>query len=318
MQHDDQHTIVTACDSNYFWGAYLLALSVRRAGSLVPIHVLHPNLTPEQIAMLDRLERVRCIPTETPYAMLQKPEALLSANTPWVTWLDCDTLWRGNLEACLGGDQPGIQIRIRSARENAGQFPGVAPHADDSPGAIPGPVLERWRNDVKGIDAPRLRHMAVTNALALHRDFRWLATEWHALMLRISTNPRLLVDRTNLAYRITDEAALTALLAFSETEVPVLPYLLDQDKSRILIHFEGRPKPWQGWQKRYFHHFDTIQELIRWAREQGYDLPPIPDSMVEENRSTYRLRAHIDAIKKAMRVRAGRIVRRMIPVRGRI
>jgi len=298
-----ENTIVTACDANYFWGAFLLCLSIRRTGSMAPVHVLHPDLLPAQVDMLEQLQQVRCIATQTPFAMLQKPEALLSADTTWVTWLDCDTIWQGDLSGLIGGPQPGIQIRVRGPEENAIQFTESTQEPENAVGCVPRSVMSQWREDVGELDFPRLQRMVVSNVIALHRDFHWLPQRWHDLMQRVSKNPALLVDKTNPAYRITDEAALTALLAYCNTEVPVLPYRLDEADNRKIIHFEGRPKPWQGWQQRYLHHYDTVTDIIAWGEEQAFDMPIVPHSMLAENKSACRWHARMDALKKAARKR---------------
>lgn len=309
--HDN--TIVTACDANYFWGALLLCLSIRRSGSRVPVHVLHPDLSREQVAMLEQIEGVRCIATSTAHAMLQKPEALLSAETAWATWIDCDIIWTGPLTPLMGADSPGIQIRIRGPEENARQFPGSGAGRANGAGAVPGPILERWRADVGERSEPRLRYMVVSNVIALHRDFRWLAERWRALMEKVSHNTARLVDKSNLHYRITDEAALTALLAFCDVDAPVLPYRLDEDPEKQIVHFEGRPKPWQGWQYRYFGYYGAVAETVAWGREQGLQMPPVPPSMLAANRGVYRWQSRLDALRKGARARIVQAARLLLP-----
>jgi hypothetical protein len=303
-----ENTIVTACDARYLWGALLLALSMRKAGSRLPIHVLHGDLQQSQIEMLEQLPDLRCLPAKSPYAMFQKPEALLSADTSWVTWMDCDVLWSGDLTPLLVGDSPGIQVRVRGSEENADAF---SPFSTMVSGAIPSHVLDRWRNDVGERSRPRFDCMAVSNAIALHRDYRWLPVRWHELMQRVSERPNKLVDRANTGYRITDEAALTALLLFCREEVPVLPYRLDQDPDNLLIHFAGTPKPWAGWQLRYMKHYETASEVVRWAVGCGFLLPPIPDALRPERQSHYFRHARLDALKLSIRQRVVSGLRRL-------
>jgi len=302
------NTIVTACDSRYLWGALLLALSARKEGSDVPIHVLHSDLSKDEVDMLEQLPDVRCMPARSPYAMFQKPEALLSADTAWATWMDSDVIWRGDLTRLLAGSTPGIQIRVRGNAENSDAFRG-ATNGDE--GTIPSEVLSRWKEDIQELDQPRLNRMAVTNVIALHRDFRWLPGRWHELMERVSLRPEKLVDRDNTAYRITDEAALTALLAFSRDAVPVLPYRLNEDPARLLIHFADRPKPWTGWQLRYVKHYQAVAAVVAWAIEAGYRLPPIPDALQPEQESRFQRRARVSDIKLQIRRRILSGVRRL-------
>lgn len=274
---------------------------MRKEGSAIPLHVLHPDLSPDEIAMLEQLPGVHCIQARSQHAMFQKPEALLSADTTWVTWIDSDVLWRGDLSPLISGDEPGIQIRIRAASENANAFSAEAGTAGSASGAIPAHILGRWRDDVGEEKRPRFDRMAVSNAIALHRDYRWLPERWHTMMEQVSKNPGQLVDRANTAYRITDEAALTAVLMYCHDEVPILPYRLNQDPERILIHFAGSPKPWQGWQLRYVNHYHAVATTVQWGKDNGLEMPPTPPSMALTNESRYQFYARMHDVKSRAR-----------------
>lgn len=294
------NTIVTACDANYWWGAFLLVASIRKQNQDLPIHVLCKGFEPSHVRQLEQFGNLKCIPTETPHAMYQKPEAMLTADTDLVTWLDADCFWMGDLTPLLEKTGRGCQIRLRGVGENNVAFSTQYRNGDRF-GTIPASTLARWQRDIGERDEPRIHTMGVGNAICLHRDFRWVMERWRTQMEAVALNPAILVDKNNPDYYITDEAVLTSILAYCNDDVSVTPYYMDKEPERFMIHFEGRPKPWNGWQLRFMPFFNDIVDAIQWARERDLEMPPVPQALQREHRSQSSYGAHYRNVKSAIR-----------------
>ena len=92
-------TIVSACDRNYLWGAWLLAASSAKFLKATPVHILQTGFTQEDTALLEQFPTVKVLPladNDPRNVANRKSEALLSADTDYVAWLDADCLVVGD------------------------------------------------------------------------------------------------------------------------------------------------------------------------------------------------------------------------------
>ena len=86
-------TIVSACDRNFLWGAYLLAASSARFLPQTPVHILQTGFNDADKQLLEQFPTVKVLslPDNDPRNVAnRKSEALLSADTDFVAWLDAD------------------------------------------------------------------------------------------------------------------------------------------------------------------------------------------------------------------------------------
>ncbi len=115
-------TIVSACDRNFLWGAYLLAASAARNVPGVPVHLLQTGFSDSEIALISQFPNVRVLPLQDddPRSVAnRKSEALLSADTDYVAWLDADCFIIGDIGKYLLPSNGEFQIRLREPWENA-------------------------------------------------------------------------------------------------------------------------------------------------------------------------------------------------------
>ena len=76
-------TIVSACDRNFLWGAYLLVASAARNVPGTPVHLLQTGFSEEEIALIRQFPDARLLPlaNDDPRCVAnRKAEALLSAD----------------------------------------------------------------------------------------------------------------------------------------------------------------------------------------------------------------------------------------------
>ena len=274
-------TIVTACDANYFWGAFLLVASLRQNRVASPIHVLVKGFDARQTGLLEQFRDVRVIPlaADNPRTLVTiKPYALMTAQTPWLAWLDADCMAIGDIEPLLIPENDSLQIRLREQTENADIY-GDKYKPGDSLGGIPAWVLERWRDDVGDLQQPRHNTAAVVNALVLnqtHRDFLQL---WDRQMQKVIPSCANLVDSRLGAYHMSDESVFNSLLVFSSTTPPLSPFRLNRFPERHVAHFGGKVKPWVQWKPGSWYCYEPAQQLMTWLRTEGYQTPPLPRSL---------------------------------------
>jgi hypothetical protein len=210
-------TIVSACDRNYLWGAFLLAASAARHTPNVPFHLLHTGFAPEDRALLQQFSNVSVLElsAENRHNVCnRKPEALLTGDTEYIAWLDADCMIVGDIRPLLIPENNEFQIRLREPSENGWVWRDHYA-AGEERGGLPASVLSRWRQDVRQLELPRLSTTCVTNALVLHRRHLDFIREWRDQIAKVLPAGSGVVDPSLHGYFMSDESVLTSLLVFS-------------------------------------------------------------------------------------------------------
>jgi hypothetical protein len=109
------------------------------------------------------------------------------------------------------------------------------------------------------------------------------------------------VNDRSIAYFLLDEAVMSSLLAFAEGTPELKPYLMDRDPECAVVHFGGRPKPWDRWLLRNMKYFDLVVELLEWSERQGWFLPSMPWHFLRKNRRLCYLSALLFEFKRQVR-----------------
>ena len=280
------NTIVTACDRRYLWGAYILVASLRRHGVKDLIHVLADDFTSKDKVLLEQFESVKIISTdEKSHSCMttQKPDAILTADTELITWLDADLMAVGNIEPYFRSDPTRFQIRLRGAEENQQLYAREYPPSDTR-GETPKHILECWRKDVGERAEPTTTTTVNACSFVLHRDHLPFIEKYKKQMLKVLPQDATLEDKRNPAYFMADESVLSSLFAFGEDAPEITEYMFDKDPQAFLAHFSQKPKPWNRWSHHVLKHYDSLMEVLRWVRESEYALPAMPFSLNERNR----------------------------------
>lgn len=285
------NTVVTIGDRSYLWGVFLLIASMRKSGMEEPVIVCAAGCGERESRILEGLGGVRVVPAPPTARTLacSKPDAMLLADTEFVTWVDSDGFFTGNVSEKLVPLSPGeIHIRMRGEAENALAF---ASHRFGGDGrAIPAEVLEAWRKDVPGAweAAPGIPRCCSDCLLSLHRSHRSLLEAWRDQMARVLPSGNVgVVDRRLPFYHQLDESVLNSLLCF----LPGAPrvsdeYRLDREPEALFVHFVCHPKPWVGWTPSSLPKFGRYLDVVDYAVEAGLELPgPLPFSLRRENRA---------------------------------
>lgn len=283
-----ENTIVTACDSAYFWGAYILVASLRRHGVEDPIHVLADDFTNEDKALLEQFGNLRIIMAgEKSHSCMatQKPDAIFTADTELITWLDADLMAVGNIESYFRSEPSRFQIRLRGSKENQLVYAREY-RPTDTHGGIPEHILECWRRDVGEREKSALMSTVNTCSFVLNRNHLPFIAKWKNQMSKVLSPDVGVVDSRNpaSAYFMTDESVLNSLFAFAENAPEIAEYMFDKDPQAFLAHFSLQPKPWHRWSHHVLKHYDPLMEVLRWVRKEGYAMPPMPFSLKEHNR----------------------------------
>jgi hypothetical protein len=274
-------TIVTACDRQFVWGAFLLLLSLRRSGVRLPVHVMTHNLGEVDRALLHQIDGVTLFDaadsTSHRNIVYQKTAALLTADSDWVMWIDSDCLVTGDISPLIGSGEPGLQIRMRPEAEIAYLFKKRY-RTEEKRGQLPERVLDIWRADVGQRREPAINTSCNAHCFSVHRDCLDFIRRWDAQIRKVIPDGGNtgVVDDRSFAYFLLDEAVMSSMLAFDENPPPVKRYVLEDDPARSVIHFGGRPKPWDQWLLRNLNFFDEITGLLDWAEEQGWTVPGRP------------------------------------------
>lgn len=272
------NAIVTACDAPYFWGALLLVASVRYSGGRLPIFVVGAGLSRKQIDLLTQFDAVSVYEADFQFPHLHKADALSVVDTDYITWLDADCIYVGNIDALLVPDQGDFQIRMRDLTENEGVFRGY--HVGFAQrGAIPQSVLKVWQRDVGEESISRYHTQCVSNAFCFHRSQLPFLRKWQHQLERISGGTPRTVNWKSLAYPMTDESVLSALLCFASRSPRLSPYRLNDTAGPHLKHFGQLPKPWKAWRLQHFPYFDYLQKILAWMEGSGYEWPPLPKAL---------------------------------------
>ena len=305
-------TIVSACDRNFLWGAYLLAASSARFLPLTPVHILQTGFTAGDRALLEQFPTVKVLslPDNDPRNVAnRKSEALLSADTEYVAWLDADCMVIGDITKYLIPKNGEFQIRMRAAAENAWVWRNHYA-AGEPRGGLPKSVLEKWRADVGQLEQLRVESACVTNCFVLHKRHLDFVRQWKSQIAKVIPPTHAgVVDHRNPAYFMTDESVMTSLLAFSNIAPTPGEFLLDRDAQAHVAHFGANPKPWTQWRLRLWYCHPHIMSLLDWARANGYKLPPLPWSFEKRNRLPAYALALAGEAKSKARSTAGRMLR---------
>jgi hypothetical protein len=282
------NTIVTAGDRNYLWGIFLMISSLRKNGMDEPVIVGTKGFDAESAAILAQLGDVRLVPFDDFRRSLTccKAQAMLQAETEYITWVDSDGFFVGNCSHRLIPETPDqIHVRMRSAAEQPQAFKGYTYGEDGH--QIPQAVLEVWKKNIGGLDEPRIRRSCSACFLSVHKSARPFLEKWHEQMMTVlPANNIGVVDRSLKYYHQLDESVLNSCLAFFPQAPRVAEtYRLDKDPNEIFIHFIGQPKPWQGWAPSAIRHFDHYVGVVEFAQSQGWRMPgPVPACLKRENR----------------------------------
>ncbi len=289
-------TIVTACDSNYIWGALLLIMSIKKFNVKVKIVVTVYDFTEDQKEFLSQFPDVEVIDGINPgkqCVCVMKPQAILAAKTDWVIWMDSDCIVTHDITDLLVTSQDGIQMRFREIEENATVYRNYY-QKRDKVGFIPAEVLETWRSDVGEREKSRIKTVGQTNCFVIHKDNYPFIYKWQSQMLKVLPG-RLenVYNKKDKAYSMTDESVFNSLFAFAKEVPEVSKYLLDVGNPPYLVHFGLAQKPWTGWNSKTLKYYNLVQELLEWTRMEGYALPPIPKTMLKANKSSEYLKAYV-------------------------
>lgn len=271
------NTVVSACDHNYIWGAWLLVASMRVHEMKDKALILGSDLTKEDVELLEQFGNtsVRFMEQGNRRSMTcQKPEAMLLADTELITWADCDAVFTGNISKYLTAEADTIRIRSRSKEENADVY-GSRYEKSDAYGSIPKKVLDIWRENVAENETPAIETVCSAAAMTIHSSKRFILEKWREQMLKVIPNEdKGVVDQRNFAYFQTDESVLNSVLCFAKDAPKPVDFLLDKDPDAFFAHYTFKPKPWVQWDKYSLRYYEQTLYVVQEAIRQGYKTPP--------------------------------------------
>lgn len=280
------NTIVVAGDQKYIWGLWLIIASIRKAGMDEPIIVYGKDLRSHSILCLRQFGDVTVHRAEHIEQSMTcyKPDAMLLAETPYVTWMDSDAIVTGNVSSQLIPPKNGMIFRIRDTAENSYVF-RKRYKRNDVKGSIPRRVLQIWEQDIAENTQPALATCGSACILSVERSQEHLMKTWRDLMRRvIPLHDTGVVHRKSKAYFQTDESVLNAVLCFAENVPKTFDFTLDKDPEAKFVHFVNHPKPWIRWTVHALQYFDAVTEIVEWARVTGYMYPAeLPETLKKEN-----------------------------------
>ncbi len=291
------NTIVVASDRNYLWAVWMLIASMRKNSMNEPVLVQGEAYSESDIEVLKQFSDVQVL--NRPYHISRnltcsKPDAMLLADTDYITWADCDAIFTGNCSRYLTTDPEHIHIGMRGVLENADVF-AKRYDANDTYCAIPTKILDIWRKDIGENTEPAIRTCGSACFISLHRSHRNLLEKWREQIQKVLPDDDTGVcNKLSFAYFQTDESVLNSVLCFSKTAIPPTDnFMLDKDPDAFFIHFAYQPKPWQMWNRYSIKYFDKTVELVEWAVAQGYKTPgPVPISLQRKYRKLNHILSH--------------------------
>jgi hypothetical protein len=312
------NTVVTAGDSNYVWGLFLLIASMRASGMDEPVIVGTKNFKPYHGAILENLGGVRLVSLDAFDQSLTcaKAKMMLMAETEYVTWADSDAFFTGNVSDIMPPPSPDrIHVRRRQPFEMALAFP---PPYDLNV------ILQTWRHDVcdcallderSDPSVPRLGPKDFLSCSAcfvsVARKQDYFLRAWDKMMRRLPKGDVGVVDRSLSCYHQLDESCLNACLSFLPNAPRVTDvYGMDKDRNRLFAHFCGSPKPWVAWTPNAFRFFDAGCHIVQWAQDQRLRLPgPVPFSLKPGHKAICKLLARPIELKTKVQNRLRRLCR---------
>lgn len=295
-------TIVTACDHNFVWGTYLLLLSLRRHGVDLPVHVVTHNLGEVDCALLHQIDGVTLFKADDEAnhrnIVYQKTAAVLTADTDLIVWIDSDCIVTEDITPLIDLTGEGLQIRMRPDDEIAYLFkkrylPG------ERRGSLPERVLDIWRKDVGEKTVPVLNTSCNAHCFAVHRNHLNFIRRWDMQIRKVISDgsSSCVMDDRSFGYFLLDESVMSSMLAFAEGTPPIRRYEMEQ----AVVHFGGRPKPWERWLLRNMKYFDEITGLLEWAEGQGWQLPATPWYLQHKNKTLCRFSALFFEVQRLLR-----------------
>ena len=309
------NTIVTAGDSNYLWGLFLLVASLRASGMDEPVLVGTKRFEPFHAFVLEQLGGVTLRPLDDFDQSLTccKAKMMLEAETDYVTWADSDAFFTGSVSDRLAPPSPDlIHVRRRTPSEMAGAFP---PPYDLNV------ILPTWRRDVcacAGLaeDDPSVPQPQPASFLSCSACFASVARAqerflrvWDKLMQRLPKGDVGVVNRALACYHQLDESCLNACLTFLPDAPRVTEtYAMDKDRAHLFAHFCGSPKPWVAWTPRAFRFFDDGCRLVEWAKREHLKLPgPVPYALDARHKTMCRVLARPLELRQKVKNRLKRL-----------
>ncbi|MBV1883309.1 MAG: hypothetical protein KUG82_16840 [Pseudomonadales bacterium] len=286
------NTIVTACDDSYFWGAYLLIASIRFNQGIYPIIVFAHGLNQKQVSALEQFGDVKVVSSDKPYLHLSKPDAIAEACTEFISWIDADCIFVGNLDRLLIPANRSFQIRFRRAEENYSVFKNRYT-SEDTLGEIPSAILKIWRDDIGERATPRYSTQCVSNCFSFHREHLPYIRRWKLQIERYSAEATSPTNPSSTAYFMSDESVLSSLLCYGHETPATTDYRLGNANDAHLMHFGMAAKPWLRWQKRHLYYYDYVQVILRWALDQGYSQDGLPYSLNGKSRIIIHLHSQV-------------------------
>jgi lipopolysaccharide biosynthesis glycosyltransferase len=299
-------TIVTACDHNFVRGTFLLLLSLRRNGVNLPVHVMTHNLGEADSALLRRIDGVTLFKAADEAnhrnIVYQKTAAVLTAETDLIMWIDSDCIVTGDITPLIETAGEGLQIRMRPEAEIAYLFKKRYA-AGEKRGTLPGKVLEIWRNDVGERRTPAINTSCNAHCFTVHRKYLDFIRHWDRQIRKVIPDEAAcgVVNDRSFAYFLLDEAVLSSMLAFSEDPPPIRRYILEDDPACAVIHFGGRPKPWERWLLRNMKYFDEVTGLLGWAEGKGWALSCKPWYLQRKFKTLCRIHALVFEVQRHIR-----------------
>jgi hypothetical protein len=295
MQNKLKTIITVITDTNFVIPVYILVLSLKFYEPDQRIHILGISLSDEEKAFFTQFKNVfvfdSSIPrSNTPGAMriiadILKGEALLTAKDceePWIALLDGDCIATGNIGPYLAPTEPALYARARTAEEDDRIFRYYRGPGETECG-IPERFLNRWKQDVDQRTAPARTTTVLSGNLVLHRDYLEFVGIWQNFMEKVlfHTYP----SKTDAAYYMPAEFALSALLMFAENPPPFRDVLLNSNPDAYLAHLGPAPKYWKFWTLKKLKFFDSAIHLLDWVKGQGYTIPLLPFALKKRNKT---------------------------------
>ncbi len=273
------NTVVTASDMNYLWGVFLLIASMRKNHMDEPVIVLGRNYTPEAKRILAQFGDVTVhnVVDFSQSMTCAKADAMLLAETDYITWADCDGFFSGNCSEAMSNFPPDrIHIRLRTPEENRRTYARFyRSDTEAAKGKLPEQLLECWQRDVGSLTESRLSSGASACFLGVNAAQRPFLAKWRDQMLAVlPKNDIGVVNTHSMAYFQTDESVLNSLLCFlSDAPLPTDSYGMNQNPEALFIHFVSHPKPWAGWTNYAWRHYKTYLAVVEYVLAERLDLP---------------------------------------------
>lgn len=269
------NTIVTASDKNYLWGVFMLIASMRKNNMDEPVLVFGKDYDDEAKKILSQFDDVKIVdaPFSTRSMTCRKPEAMLLAQTEFVTWADCDGFFVDNCSEVLT-PKSADEIMIRRRSEAEALIAGLSVHDKNGNLMIAPFMTDTWQKDVGQRKTARLKTCCSACIMSLSMAQKKFLEHWRDHMEKFFPQGDVgVVDNRNPAYFQTDESALNAMLCFlDEAPTPTQEFPLNH-KGTVFIHFISQPKPWIAWSRYSLRRASDYLDVVDYAISRGLKLP---------------------------------------------